>query len=223
MKKLILLSATLLLTIQMAFCQMGALKGSGKIVNKTFAFQDFDKIQLNDLDGIVKIEVGKSYNIMVSIDDNLEPLLLVSENNKTLTVALNKNENNKRYVENSNINITISVPQLIGVVHNGNSDAVVTGLKNTSFSAKSTGNGNLVLHGTSDNIEIEKAGNCNVEAAKLVVKNAKIISVGNGDVKVSASETFNADGTGNGDIINKGSAKPSANSKQKGNGEIINN
>ena len=223
MKKLIIFSATLLVTIQMGFCQMGALKGSGKIVTKTFAFQDFDKLQLNDLDGSVEVEVGKPYSIKISIDDNLEPLLTVSETNKMLTVALNKNENNRRYVEKSNIKITISVPALSGVVHNGNSDAFITGLKNSNFSAKSTGNGNLVLAGTSDNIEIEKAGNGNVEAGKLIVKNAKIISVGNGDVKVNASETFTADGTGNGDIINKGKAKPSANSKQKGNGEIINN
>ena len=223
MKKLIIFSATLLVTIQMGFCQMGALKGSGKIVTKTFAFQDFDKLQLNDLDGSVEVEVGKPYSIKISIDDNLEPLLTVSETNKMLTAALNKNENNRRYVENSNIKITISVPALNGVVHNGNSDAFITGLKNSNFSAKSTGNGNLVLAGTSDNIEIEKAGNGNVEAAKLIVKNAKIVSVGNGDVRVNASETFTADGTGNGDIINKGKAKPSANSKQKGNGEIINN
>ena len=223
MKKLIIFSATLLVTIQMAFCQMGALKSSGKIVTKTFTYQDFDKIQLNDLDGKVEVEVGKPYSIKISIDDNLEPLLTVSENNKTLTVALNKNENNRRYVENTNIKITISVPALNGVVHNGNSDAFITGLKNNSFSAKSTGNGNLVLTGVADNIEIEKAGNGDVDAAKLTVKNAKIISVGNGDVKVNASETFTADGTGNGDIINKGRAKASANSKQKGNGEIINN
>ncbi len=223
MKKLIIISATLFLTIQMAFCQMGALKGSGKIVHKTFAFQDFDKIQLSDLDGNVELEVGKPYSIKISIDDKLEPLLTVSENNKMLIVALTKNENNKGYVENSHIKITISVPLLNGVIHNGNSDAIVRGLKNNSFSAKSTGNGNLVLAGTSENIDIEKAGNGNVEAAKLIVKNAKVLSVGNGDVKVNASETFSANGTGNGDIINNGSAKPSANSKQKGNGEIINN
>ncbi len=223
MKKLFIFSATLIVTIQMAFCQMGALKGSGKIVTKTFSYQDFDNIQLNDLDGKIEVEVGKAYAIKISIDDNLEPFLTVSEANKTLTVALNKNENNRRYVENTNIKISISVPVLNGVVHNGNSDAIITGLKNNNFSAKSTGNGNLIVSGTAVNIEIEKTGNGNVEAAKLMVNNANVISVGNGDVKVNASEIFRANGTGNGDIINKGKAKPSANSKQKGNGEILNN
>ena len=223
MKKFIIIASILFVTIQTAFCQMGALKGSGKVITKTFSFQDFEKIQLNDLDGNVAVEVGKPYSIKVSVDDNLEPLLAVSETNKILTVSIIKNETNKRYLENTNIKITITVPALNSIAHNGNSDATVTGLKNNSFYAKNTGNGNLILTGTSDNIEIEKAGNGNVEAAKLIVKNAKVVSVGNGDVKVSASETFNADGTGNGDIINKGSAKPSASSKQKGNGEIINN
>ncbi|MCY7293438.1 MAG: DUF2807 domain-containing protein, partial [Ferruginibacter sp.] len=215
--------ATLLLTVQMAFCQMGALKGSGKIVTKTFAYQDFDRLQLNDLDGSVEVEVGKPYSIKVSIDDNLESLLNVFENSKILIVSISKNENNKRYIENSNIKIVISIPVLNEVIHHGNSDAIITGLKNHNFSAKSTGNGNLILMGTADNIEIEKAGNGNVDAAKLIVKNAKIVSVGNGDVKVNANDIFTADGTGNGDIINKGKAKPSANSKQKGNGEIISN
>jgi hypothetical protein len=175
MKKLIVFSATLFINIQMAFCQMGAIKGSGKIITKTFAYQDVDKLQLKDLDGRVEVEVGKPYNIKIFIDDNLELLLAVFETNKTLTVALNKNENNRRYVENSNIKINICVPELGGVLKNGNSDAFITGLKNNSFSAKSTGNGNLVLTGTAENIDIDKSGNGNVDAAKLMVKNAKII------------------------------------------------
>ncbi len=223
MKKLIILSAVFITTLQTAFSQMGALKGSGKIVTKTFSYQDFDKLQLNDLDGKIEVEVGKAYAIKISIDDNLEPLLTVSEKNKTLFVVLSKNENNKRYVEKTNINITISVPNLKSAVHIGNSDVLIAGLKNTSFSIKSTGNGDVMLTGTTDKVEIEKAGNGDVDAATLIAKNANVVSVGNGDVKVNASEIFSANGTGNGDIINKGKAKASANSKQTGNGEIINN
>ena len=107
--------------------------------------------------------------------------------------------------------------------HNGNSDVFVTNVNNTSFSVKSTGNGNVKLSGISEKIEVKKAGNGDVDAGKLMVKDANIISVGNGNVIVFANETFIAAGTGNGDIINKGKAKPSATSKQIGNGEIINN
>lgn len=223
MKKLMIFSIMVLVNVQATFCQMSGLKGSGKILTRTFNFQNFETIQLDDLDGKIEIIAGKPYSISVAIDDNLESLLRVSANNKTLFISLYKNKNNKRYIKNANIKITINVPLLNQLGHNGNSDVFVTSISNASFSVKSTGNGNLLLSGVSEKIEIEKAGNGDVDAGKLTVKDANIISVGNGNVIVFAGETFTAAGTGNGDIINKGKAKPSATSKQIGNGEIINN
>ena len=223
MKKLMIFSIMVLVNVQATFCQMSGLKGSGKILTRTFDFQNFETIQLDDLDGKIEIIAGKPYSISVAIDDNLESLLQVSSKNKTLFISLYKNKNNKRYIENANIKITINVPLLNQLGHNGNSDVFVTNVDNASFSVKSTGNGNLLLSGVSEKIEIEKAGNGDVDAGKLTVKDANIISVGNGNVIVFAGETFNAAGTGNGDIINKGKPKPSATSKQIGNGEIINN
>lgn len=223
MKKLIIFSAMLIASFQTAFCQMNALKGSGKVLTKTFSYQDFEKIQLKDLDGNIEVVVGKPYAITIKIDDNLEPLLTVSENKKTLFVALSKNENNQRYVEKTNIHITINVPALNALTHIGNSDIFITGVKNNSFSVKSAGNGNVTIAGTTDKVEIDKTGNGDVEAAKLMVKNANVVSVGNGDVMVNASEIFVANLTGNGDIINRGNARASSNSKQTGNGEIRNN
>ena len=213
----------LLVNVQATFCQMSGLKGSGKIVTRLFDFQNFETIELDDLDGKIEIIAGKPYSISVDIDDNLESLLRVSANNKTLFISLCKNKNNKRYIENANIKITVNVPIVNQLKDNGNSDVFVTNVNNTSFSVKTTGNGNVKLSGISEKIEIKKAGNGDVDAGKLTVKDANIISVGNGNVIVFAGETFNAAGTGNGDIINKGKAKPSATSKQIGNGEIINN
>lgn len=223
MKTIIILSAMFFTGLQTAYCQMGALKGSGKVVTKIFSFQNFDSIQLQDLDGKIEVEAGKAYSITIAIDDNLERLLVVNENNKTLIIALEKNENNKRYVENSNIKITITVPQLCKIAQSGNSNTYVKAIESKSFRIQSRGNGNIVIDGTAENFDVQKSGNGNVEAGKLLTKNANIVSTGNGDVKVNASETFFADGTGNGDIINKGKAKALPNSKQTGNGEIINN
>ena len=210
MKTIIILSAMFFTGLQTAYCQMGALKGSGKVVTKIFSYQNFDSIQLQDLDGKIEVEAGKAYSITIAIDDNLERLLVV-------------NENNKRYVENSNIKITITVPQLCKIAQSGNSNTYVKAIESKSFRIQSRGNGNIAIDGTAENFDVQKSGNGNVEAGKLLTKNANIVSTGNGDVKVNASETFFADGTGNGDIINKGKAKASPNSKQTGNGEIINN
>lgn len=209
--------------LQTAFCQMGALKGSGKVVTKTFAFKNFDSIQLKDLDGKIEVEIGTAYNIKIAVDDNLEALLLVNEKNNTLTIELNKNKNNRRYVENSNIKILITIPQLSKVLQTGNSNTFIKNVENKNFVIKSRGNGNITVEGTAETIEVQKSGNGNVEAGKLIAKNATVVSTGNGDVKVNASDSFMAIGSGNGDIKNMGKAKASANSRKTGNGEIISN
>jgi hypothetical protein len=77
MKKIFLATVTLLF-VSIAYTQRGSLKGSGKIINKTFSYTNFDKVNLRDLDGNVEIEVGKPFVIEVAIDDNLEELLNVS-------------------------------------------------------------------------------------------------------------------------------------------------
>ena len=223
MKKLIILSALFVAGLQTAFCQMGALKGSRTVVSKTFNFKTFDSIQLQDLDGKVEVEVGKTFSIKVSIDDNLEPLLLVEEKNNTLRIVLDKNENNRRYVENSNIKITITVPQLSKISQSGNNETFVKGLQGKSFSIKCSGNANLTVEGNIENLTIEKEGNGDLVAGRLIANIVSVIAMGNGNVKVNASEFFTANGSGNGDIKNIGKAKASANSRKTGNGEIINN
>lgn len=223
MKTIIFLSAMFITSLQTAFCQMGALRGSGKVVIKTFDFKNFDAVELKDLDGKIEVEAGKAYGITIAIDDNLEPLLLINEKNNILTIELNKNKNNRRYVENSNIKILITVPQLSKIKQAGNNDTYIAGVENKIFTIESSGNGNVVVEGTTENIDVEKSGNGNVEAGKLIARNAVIISIGNGDVKVNSSESFTANGSGNGDIKNIGKAKASANSIKIGNGKIINN
>ena len=198
MKKLIILSALFVAGLQTAFSQMGALKGSGIVVTKPFDFKNFDSIDLKDLDGKTEVEAGKPFSIIIAVDDNLESLLLVNEKNSTLTIALNKNENNRQYVENSHIKILITVPQLSKVLQTGNSNTFIKNVENKNFLIKSSGNGNITVEGNA--------------------KNATVVSTGNGDLKVNASESFNARGSGNGDIQNIGKAKATSNSKKIGNG-----
>ena len=223
MKKLIILSALFISGLQTAFCQMGALKGSGKVVNKTFDFKNFDSIQLKDLDGKIEVEAGKPFSIKIAVDDNLEALLLVNEKNNTLTIELNKNKNNRRYVENSNIKILITLPQLSKVLQTGNSNTFIKNVKNKNFVIKGRGNGNITAEGKAENIDIQRSGNGNVYAGKLITKNATVLSTGNGNVKVNVSDNFMANGSGNGDIQNIGKAKATSNSKKTGNGSIISN
>jgi Putative auto-transporter adhesin, head GIN domain len=132
MKKLFLAILTLMF-VSIAYAQRGPLKGSGKILNNTFAYKNFDKISLRDLGGIAEIEVGKPYAISVAIDDNLEKLLSISIDDNTLDISLKGNRNNKMYIQNTNIKIKISLPSLVYVLHDGNNGLTINGIAGDSF------------------------------------------------------------------------------------------
>ncbi len=221
MKKLSILILVFLYGSQVAFAQMNPLKGSGKLVNKTFGLTNFNKIYLADLDGEVAITAGPSFSIAIAIDDNLEPLLIVKENAGKLTVAFEGNRNNKRYVEDSHVKITITLPSLIFLENNGNANATVTGISDTSFEIQNLANGSATLSGAVQDFEIRKTGNGNVNAQALTAENASIKASGNGSVRINTSNDFTVKATGNGNISNSGSGQPNASSAISGNARFI--
>jgi hypothetical protein len=221
MKKILFVSLVLIASLQLVKAQKGPLKGSGKIISKTFDYKDFDKISLTDLSGKVEVEVGKPFSITVAIDDNLASLLSVSAGNGKLEMELTGNENNRMYIENTNINIKISLPEISVLEHRGNDNVMVNGITGRYFRMQKSGNGDVVLKGAIDEFEIKKSGNGDINAANLLAKSVTVNSSGNGDVVVNASNYFNATGSGNGDIKNTGAALATATSSKSGNGDII--
>lgn len=201
--------------------QRKPLKGSGIVVNKTFDYKDFDKIILTDLSGRVEVQVGKPFSILVDIDDNLASLLSVSASNGNLEMELTGNENNRMYIENTNIHIKISLPEISVLEHRGNDNVTVNGITGRYFRMQKSGNGDVVLRGTIDEFEIKKSGNGHINASNLLAKNVTVNSSGNGDVVVNASNYFKATVSGNGDIKNIGAALANAASSKSGNGDII--
>jgi hypothetical protein len=181
MKKLILTIVTLI-NLFSATAQRDPLEGSGKIVNKNFTFTNFDKVNLMDLDGVAEIEVGKPFSISAAIDDNLEELLSVSKENKTLHIFLKGNRNNRMYIENTNIKIRISVPFLSSVQLDGNNGLTINGIAGYFFKVKCTGNGSVTLNGTVSKLDVVCTGNGNVNARNLIANDISITRRGNGNV-----------------------------------------
>ncbi len=219
MTKLII-AVVLTLTSTFANAQ---LKGSGKTVTKTYDYKNSDKVNFENLDGKIEVEIGKPWSITVTIDDNLEPLLIFTENKseKELKVQFKGNKNNQMYIENTNFKIKITMPEASVIKNTGNSDLVVKNIIGRYFRLENTGNGDSKISGTIDSLDINKTGNGDVNTENLMVKKATLKSTGNGDLIVNVSEELSAKLTGNGDIINKGKAKFDANSKKSGNGDLI--
>jgi Putative auto-transporter adhesin, head GIN domain len=216
-----------LLTITFAaiFCitaaaQRGPLKGSGKIVNKVFDYTGFNRISLQDLDGKIEIEAGKSFSISIDIDDNLESLLQVSNSDGKLNVSLAGNRNNRKYIEDTHIKVTITLPQLSALEHDGNTGLTVSGLTGKYFRLRNGGNGTAQLNGSIEELEIKNTGNGNVKAKDLLAQRVTVNCRGNGNVVVNAAAGLTANAQGNSSVINTGKADFSAGSSASGNARL---
>lgn len=219
MAKLII---AIVLTLTSTFAN-AQLKGSGKISTKNYDYKNFDKVYFEDLDGKIEIEIGKTWSVLITIDDNLESLLSFSENvsENELKIQFKGNKNNQMYVEYTNLKIKITMPEASVISNTGNSDLIVKNIFGRYFRLENTGNGESKISGTIDVLDIVKAGNGNVDASKLNAKKAELKSTGNGNLTVNVSEMLSARLTGNGDVINTGKAKFDSGSKKSGNGDLI--
>ncbi len=219
-KKAVAAAAILLLSISVS-AQKGPLKGSGNIITKTFNYTSFDKVELNNLDGNVTITVGKPFTISINIDDNLENLLQVKESNGILSVSLAGNKNNKMYIENTNIKVTITMPEISVLEQNGNNSVWVNGIVGRYFKLNSMGNGDINIKGVIDEMDMIKSGNGNVDSKGLLAKKVKLDKTGNGNIEMNTDTNFELSKMGNGDIINYGKGKAIIVGTHSGNGNII--
>jgi hypothetical protein len=181
MKKIIIFLVATVAMFQV-FSQSRPLRGSGKTVDKTFQLTNFDKIDLLDLDGVVEVVVGKEFSVNVIIDDNLASLLDAAVDNGTLTVQLKGNLYNRLYIEETNIKIRITLPEVTVIKHRSNGKLIVDGIIGRYFRIKNTGNGNAYLNGSVDELDIVCTDNGSVFAQKVKAKTVNVKRRGNGNV-----------------------------------------
>lgn len=212
----------MILLTSLSFAQ---LKGSGKTITKTYDYNNFNKVDFDDLDGKLEIEVGKPFSVSITIDDNLLPLLSVIEdvNDKKLTIVLKGNRNNKMYIEDSKIRVSILMPFLMEVTNNGNSGLIVTNINSKNFKTSNPENGSTTLSGIVDNLEVVCNGNGTLNSKQLISKNAIIKASGNGNAYVNVSESIIAKTSGNCTVINSGKAKFDSDSSSSGNSSFVKN
>ena len=220
MKNLILLCFVFLFSVN-TFSQ---LKGSGKTTTQTFNYTNFDKISLIDIDGTFDVQVGKSFGISVTIDDNLAPLLVVDNNvtNNEVAISLKGNRNNKLYIEDTKIKVKITLPALTAIKNDSNGALNITNITGNYLKIETVDNGSTIASGAISNLEIKNVGNGVLSAENLFAKNAKIQACGNGNAVVNVSELITAKTSGNNSVINIGKAKFGTESKSSGYSRFVN-
>jgi hypothetical protein len=222
MKKLILFIIVYNIFCNISLAQKGPLRGTGKLISRTFDFKDFDKVSFEDFDGKIEVEIGKPFSIKVDIDENLEPRLVVKKinNEDLLTIRLAGNYSGKLYLEDTHIKIKVTMPEASVIQHRGNTNVHITGVLGRYFRLDNDGNGNVLLQGSIDELDIKKNGNGNVNAQKLIAKTAKVKSYGNGNVSVNSQISLVAHGSGNNSVLQFGQGKIDPMSGIIGNGEV---
>lgn len=222
MKKLILIITLLNVFCTATYAQKSPLRGTGKIISRTFDFKNFDKVSFEDFDGKIEVEIGKPFSIKVDIDENLDPRLEVIKDDAEdqLTIRLVGNLNGKLYLENTRIKIKVTMPEASVIQHRGNTNVRISGIFGRYFRFENDGNGDVLLQGNIDKLEIKKSGNGNINAQNLVAKTAKVKSYGNGNVSVNSQISLVAHGTGNTKVMQFGQGKIEPMSGIIGNGEV---
>jgi len=222
MKKLILFILVFNVFYNISLAQKGPLRGTGKLISRTFDFKDFDKVSFEDFDGKIEVEIGKPFSIKVDIDENLESRLEVKKdhNEGLLTIRLAGNYSGKLYLEDTHIKIKVTMPEASLIQHRGNTNVHITGVLGRYFRLDNDGNGNVLLQGSIDELDIKKNGNGNVNSQKLIAKTAKVKSYGNGNISVNSQISLVAHGTGNNSVIQFGQGKIDPMSGIIGNGEV---
>jgi len=187
---------------------------------KTYDFKNFDKVQIENVNGEVEIELGKSYSITVSVKDNAQEQVQIIKSEDMLLVKLDS-----KFVTDWKsikvVKVKIVMPEISKLFNFSNADVSVKNFVGRYFGIENTGNGNISVVGSVvDHIEIKNNGNGNLETKNIISKKVDISKLGNGDVNIRTDTDFNVEMNGNGDIVNYGKGKAIIN-KQIGTGKVV--
>ena len=197
-------------------------KGSGKLVKRSYAFSGFDKVEVEDLDGRIDIEIGPKWSISAVVDDNLLALLAFEENPKehALKVLFQGNRKNKMYIEDTNVRIKITMPEASVIKNNSNAVIEVKNIFGRYIRLENIENGQIKASGQVDSLDVTSSGNGTVSAGALKAQKADVKTSGNGNTLVCAEQKITAKVSGNGNIKNIGKAKYGSDSTRTGNGNL---
>ncbi|MDI9859375.1 GIN domain-containing protein [Flectobacillus roseus] len=187
---------------------------------KSYDFKDFDKVQIENVNGQVEIELGKSFRITVSGEGNAQEQIKITKSGDRLLVKLDskfETDWKKRKVTK----VRIIMPEISKIYNFSNADVSVTNFIGRYVGVENRGNGNLSLAGSViDYLQINNNGNGNIETKSIIAKKVDIYKSGNGDINIRTDNDFSVEMAGNGDIVNYGKGKAML-KKQSGTGKVV--
>jgi len=209
----------------------GGTAGNGKKVTQVRQVGAFKAVRLEgSLD--VKVKVGGPTTLAVSIDENLQPLVVTRVDGDTLVIE----SGNMSYRGEARVEVT--TPALQGFAIEGSGDVAIDGGKgdlklsvagsgDLSWSGSAgkltvdiEGSGDVKLSGTAEEARLEIDGSGDIRARALQARSASVEVSGSGDVELTMSGgALHAEVNGSGDVHWFGTAQVER-ASVSGSGEI---
>lgn len=208
MKKAIIIAAVVVVvavisTVLILEGWPGGLVGSGDLETETYAFADFNKVEIGSAFEF-EIEQSSSYSIEITTDDNITEYVRVSLDGQTLKIGLRP----ATWVGPATLRASVTMPELSGLDISGASRGTVSDFSSTEdldimVSGASRVTGDIVagnvdfnisgassveLDGSANDIIADVSGASSLKLDDFAVTNADV------DLSGASSGTVNLDG-----------------------------
>jgi hypothetical protein len=162
------------------FTIVGAERGSGTPVSRSFDLEGFSRIDANSA-AQVEVTRGDAFHVEVEVDDNLAPRLDVAVRGDTLYIRLQ----NGSY-DNFTLRGRVTMPRLTGVTLNGAS-TLRGDLAGEDLALDLNGGGRATLSGVAGRVTIKINGGALAQLGDLTAQDVQLDANGGGQVEIAAS------------------------------------
>ena len=189
----------------------GGLAGSGDLETETYAFTDFNKVEISSAFKF-EIEQSSSYSIEITVDDNIMEYVRVSQDGQTLKIGLKP----ATWIGPATLKASVTMPELRGLDISGASRGTVSNFSSTEdldimVSGASRVSGDIVagnvdfdisgassveLEGSANDIIADVSGASSLKLDDFTATNADIDFSGASSGTVNLSGRLDADVSG---------------------------
>jgi len=238
MKKAIVLSLVMAITVSCSAQWGKKIKGNGEKVTIERATGDYDEIAVSGWFDVDLVD-GKEGQLTLEGESNLLEYIVTEVKNGKLSIKTENNVNLKPSDWNNGIRITVPVESVSSISLSGSGDIVgkttiktdklstsmsgsgdiTLNVETNSLSASMSGSGDINFSGNTTDFSATISGSGDIKAFELEADNVEAIVSGSADIKVTANKMLQARVSGSGDITYRGNPEK-LDTKTSGSGDI---
>jgi hypothetical protein len=199
------------------------INGSGDLVTQKEDISGFDRVRASQAFQ-VEVRQGDSYRVVIRVDDNFQPHLVVKKDGDALRLGL---EPGYTYnVRNNMLKAEVTMPELSAVSLSGSSDATITGFASTKrFDAGLSGSSSLQgdiqasdasfelsgssqvnLQGSARYVRIDASGSSDIDLSDFSTSDVKVGLSGSSEAILNLDGTLDVDASGASRVYYRGEA-----------------